>query len=124
MAGLPDRPMPIRSGAMQRAGPVSSGMTVRHKNDDVGLPWSETIGSPVALVLITHRVQHANFGHGSPPVSNCSSDRGYSYDERGGHRWTVPPAHNFWAIRSGRFPASGLCGPGPVVRGGDTGQGS
>src|ERR1700687_4615662 len=46
MAGLPDRPMPIRSGARQRAVPVSSGMTVRHRNDDVGLPCSKTIGSP------------------------------------------------------------------------------
>src|SRR3954454_14828413 len=32
---------------MQRPRPASSGITVRHRNDDVGLPWSRTIGGPL-----------------------------------------------------------------------------
>jgi hypothetical protein len=39
IAGLPDRPMPIRSTATHRADPVSPGSTRRHRNDQVGFPW-------------------------------------------------------------------------------------
>src|SRR4029453_16407504 len=46
MSGLPDRPMPMRSGARTRPSPTRPGITLRHRNDEVGLPWSRTIGLP------------------------------------------------------------------------------
>src|SRR5215467_9474265 len=47
MSGLPDRPMPTRSGARQRAVATKCGITLRQTNEDVGLPWRKTIGGPL-----------------------------------------------------------------------------
>src|SRR5262245_46842358 len=38
--------MPIRSGAMQRPRDCRCGNTLRQRYDEVGLPWSSTMGSP------------------------------------------------------------------------------
>src|SRR4051812_27333824 len=46
MSGLPESPMPIRSGASRRPGPPTADMTCRHPYDDVGLPCRKTIGAP------------------------------------------------------------------------------
>src|SRR5205807_2804837 len=45
--GLSERPNPGRSGAMQRK-PASrtGGMTLRHRNDQLGSPWTNTAGAP------------------------------------------------------------------------------
>ena len=45
--GLSERPKPARSGAMQRK-PASrtGGITLRHRNDQVGSPWMKITGAP------------------------------------------------------------------------------
>src|SRR3954469_20532269 len=47
MSGLPESPMPIRSGARQRARTATSGSTSRQTRDDSGLPCKNTTGEPV-----------------------------------------------------------------------------
>ena len=46
MSGLPDRPMPMRSGATSRPGPTR-GRTSRHRWDELGLPCRKTNGVPL-----------------------------------------------------------------------------
>src|SRR5215813_5771614 len=43
---LSESPMPIRSGAMQRPRDWRCGNTLRQRYDEVGLPCSNTMGSP------------------------------------------------------------------------------
>jgi len=45
----PESPMPTRSGARQRPSAARCGITLRQRYDDVGLPWRNTIGSPVPV---------------------------------------------------------------------------
>ena len=47
-ASLSEAPMPIRSGAISRPRPSRWGITLRHRYDEVGLPWMNTIGSPAS----------------------------------------------------------------------------
>ncbi len=42
-----ESPIPIRSGAIQRPIRATSGITVLHRNEEVGLPCRKTIGSPL-----------------------------------------------------------------------------
>src|SRR5262252_2088054 len=44
---LSESPMPIRSGAMQRPNGSRYGNTLRQRYDEVGLPCSSTMGSPL-----------------------------------------------------------------------------
>jgi hypothetical protein len=46
MAGLPERPIPIRSGASSRLRPTR-GMTLRHRCEEAGLPCRKTSGAPL-----------------------------------------------------------------------------
>src|SRR5215471_5575692 len=46
LGSLGESPMPIRSGAMQRPSGCRYGNMLRQRYDEVGLPCSNTMGSP------------------------------------------------------------------------------
>src|SRR6516162_8725559 len=73
---LPESPMPIRSGAMQRPRGCRYGNTLRQRYDEVGLPCSSTMGSPSptsTYAISQPRIRRRCFRYGNAAEINLPS---------------------------------------------------
>ena len=72
--------MPIRSGAMQRPNGCRCGNTLRQRYDEVGLPWSNTMGlpSPTSTYAISRpRTRRRPFWYGNAAEIMFASKRSH-----------------------------------------------